>query len=116
MPISLKNETAIAGIGLTEFSKHSGVSELSLAAQCVKAACDDAGISPAEIDGFVTYTLDSTDEIEVARAVGAADLSFFSRINYGGGAAVRSAIAVAGLRARGVDVKLRAVAGAGRVC
>ena len=31
MPISLKNETAIAGIGLTEFSRHSGVSELSLA-------------------------------------------------------------------------------------
>lgn len=99
MPISLNNETAIAGIGLTEFSKHSGVSELSLAAQCVKAACDDAGISPAEIDGFVTYTLDSTDEIEVARAVGAADLSFFSRINYGGGAAVgtiaQAAMAVA---------------------
>lgn len=88
MPISLKNEAAIAGIGLTEFSKNSGVSELSLAAQCIKAACDDAGVSPAEIDGLVTYTLDSTDEIEVARAVGAADLSFFSRINYGGGAAV----------------------------
>jgi acetyl-CoA acetyltransferase len=88
MPVSLKNETAIAGIGLTEFSKHSGVSELSLAAQCIKAACDDAGISPDAIDGLVSYTLDSTDEIEVARAVGAGDLSFFSRINYGGGAAV----------------------------
>jgi acetyl-CoA acetyltransferase len=99
MPISLKNETAIAGIGLTEFSKNSGVSELSLAAQCIKAACDDAGVSPAEIDGLVTYTLDSTDEIEVARAVGASDLSFFSRINYGGGAAVgtiaQAAMAVA---------------------
>lgn len=99
MPISLKNEAAIAGIGLTEFSKESGVSELSLAAQCIKAACDDAGVSPSEIDGLVTYTLDTTDEIEVARAVGAADLSFFSRINYGGGAAVgtiaQAAMAVA---------------------
>jgi acetyl-CoA acetyltransferase len=99
MPISLHNEAAIAGIGLTEFSKQSGVSELSLAAQCVKAACDDAGISPAEIDGFVSYTLDSTDEIEVARTVGASDLTFFSKINYGGGAAVgtiaQAAMAVA---------------------
>ncbi|MEE4190094.1 MAG: lipid-transfer protein [Halieaceae bacterium] len=86
--MSLKNKAAIAGIGLTEFSKNSGVSELSLAAQCITAACDDAGISPSEIDGLVSYTLDSTDEIEVARAVGAGDLSFFSRINYGGGAAV----------------------------
>lgn len=99
MPISLKNEAAIAGIGLTEFSKNSGVSELSLAAQCISAACDDAGISPGEIDGLVSYTLDSTDEIEVARAVGTNDLTFFSRINYGGGAAVgtiaQAAMAVA---------------------
>ncbi|MFT4518114.1 MAG: acetyl-CoA acetyltransferase [Halioglobus sp.] len=88
MPISLKNEAAIAGIGLTEFSKNSGVSELSLASQCIKAACDDAGLLPSEIDGLVSYTLDSTDEIEVARAVGAGDLTLFSKINYGGGAAV----------------------------
>jgi len=88
MAISLKDRAAIAGIGMTPFSKNSGVSELSLAAQCIKAACDDAGIAPSEIDGLVSYTLDSTDEIEVARAVGAGDLTFFSRINYGGGAAV----------------------------
>lgn len=99
MPISLKNEAAIAGIGVTDFSKDSGVSELSLAAQCIKSACDDAGLDPSAIDGLVTYTLDSTDEIEVARAVGAGDLSFFSQINYGGGAAVgtiaQAAMAVA---------------------
>ena len=86
--MSLKDKTAIAGIGLTEFSKNSGVSELSLAAQCVKAACDDAGLPTSSIDGLVTYTLDSTDEVEVARAVGAGDLSYFSQVNYGGGAAV----------------------------
>jgi acetyl-CoA acetyltransferase len=88
MPISLKNEAAIAGIGLTRFSKQSGVSELSLAAQCIKAACDDAGLDPAEVDGLVTFTLDPTDEIEVARAVGTGDLRLFSKIHYGGGAAV----------------------------
>ena len=88
MPISLKNEAAIAGIACTEFSKKSGVSELSLAAQCIKGACDDAGISPREIDGLVSYTMDSSDEIEVARAVGASDLTLYSKINYGGGAAV----------------------------
>ena len=88
MPISLKNEAAIAGIGVTEFTKQSGVSELSLAAQCVVAACDDAGVDPGDIDGLVSFTLDSTDEIELARAVGAGDLTFYSKINYGGGAAV----------------------------
>lgn len=88
MPVSLKNEAAIAGIGVTEFTKNSGVSELSLAAQCVVAACDDAGVDPGDIDGLVSFTLDSTDEIELARAVGAGDLTFYSKINYGGGAAV----------------------------
>ncbi len=99
MPVSLKNEAAIAGIGVTEFTKNSGVSELSLAAQCVVAACDDAGVDPGDIDGLVSFTLDSTDEIELARAVGAGDLTFYSKINYGGGAAVgtiaQAAMAVA---------------------
>ena len=49
--MSLKDKTAIAGIGLTEFSKNSGVSELSLAAQCIVAACDDAGIDPSGASG-----------------------------------------------------------------
>lgn len=88
MAYSLSNEAAIAGIGVTEFTKDSGVSELSLAAECVLAACEDAGVAPAEIDGLVSYTLDSSDEVEVARAVGAGDLTHFSKINYGGGAAV----------------------------
>lgn len=88
MPTTLSNEAAIAGIGATPFSKKSGVSELSLAAQCISAAIDDAGIHPSEVDGLASYTLDSTDEIEVARAVGCGDLTFFSRMNYGGGAAV----------------------------
>ncbi|MDZ7781517.1 MAG: lipid-transfer protein [Halioglobus sp.] len=99
MTDSLSGRAAIAGIGLTEFSRESGVSELNLAARCIVAACEDAGVEPAAIDGLVTYTLDSTDEIEVARAVGAGDLSFFSQINYGGGAAVgtiaQAAMAVA---------------------
>ena len=84
----LKGKAAIAGIGLTEFSKKSGVSELSLAAQATLAACEDAGLPPSEIDGFVSYTLDSTDEIELARTVGAGDLKLFTKVNYGGGAAV----------------------------
>ena len=38
MTLALRDQAAIAGIGLTEFSKDSGVSELELAARCVTAA------------------------------------------------------------------------------
>jgi acetyl-CoA acetyltransferase len=83
----LSDRAAVAGIGATEFSKDSGRTELSLAAEAVKAALDDAGLSPGDVDGMVTFTLDFNDEIEVARVVGAGELRFFSRIPHGGGAA-----------------------------
>ena len=83
---SLVRPAAIAGIGQTEFSKDSGRSELQLAAECVKAALDDAGIGPADVDGMITFTLDNSDEIGLCRCLGVRDLSFTTRIP-GGGAA-----------------------------
>ena len=88
MPTTLKDEAAIVGIGQTEFSKNSGRSELQLACEAVKAALDDAGLAPADVDGMTTFTLDTSDEIEIARAVGIRDLTFFSRTPHGGGAAI----------------------------
>ena len=78
---------AIAGIGATEFSKDSGRSELRLAAEAVRAALDDAGLAPADVDGLVTFTMDSNAEIAVARELGVPGLSFFGQVGYGGGAA-----------------------------
>jgi len=88
MTSPLRDRAAIVGIGQTEFSKHSGRSELQLACEAVKAALADAGLSPADVDGMTTFTMDSHDEIEVARAVGIGDLTFFSRVPHGGGAAI----------------------------
>ena len=81
-------EAAIAGIGQTEFSKKSGRSELTLAAECSKAALDDAGIHPSEVDGMITFTLDGSDEIHLARCLGVKDLAYTTRIPGGGAAAV----------------------------
>jgi len=78
---------AIAGIGATEFSKDSGRSELRLAAEAVRAALDDAGLTPADVTGLVTFTMDTNAEVAVARELGVPELTFFSQIGYGGGAA-----------------------------
>lgn len=88
MAISMKNQAAIAGIGATRFSKNSGVSELALACEAISNCIDDAGIRPGEVDGLITYTMETSDEIEVARAVGLGNLTTWAKINYGGGAAV----------------------------
>ncbi|MGY0492872.1 lipid-transfer protein [Streptomyces sp. WG-D5] len=95
----LGGRAAIVGIGATEFSKDSGRSELKLAVEAVHAALDDAGLSPADVDGMVTFTMDTNPEITVAQAAGMGELSFFSRVHYGGGAACgtvqQAALAVA---------------------
>ncbi|WP_068269258.1 lipid-transfer protein [Aldersonia kunmingensis] len=83
----LSGKAAIVGIGATDFSKDSGRSELRLAAEAVSAAIADAGLTPADVDGLTSFTMDTNTEIAVARSVGIPSLNFFSRIHYGGGAA-----------------------------
>jgi acetyl-CoA acetyltransferase len=87
MPGALSGKAAIVGIGATDFSKDSGRSELRLAAEAVLDALDDAGLTPADVDGMVTFTMDSNTEVAVARATGIGELKFFSKIHHGGGAA-----------------------------
>ena len=84
---SLADKASIVGIGATDFSKDSGRSELRLAAEAVQAAVADAGLEPSDVDGLVSFTMDTNTEIAVARAAGIGHLNFFSRIHYGGGAA-----------------------------
>ncbi len=108
MPTTLKDEAAIVGIGETEYSKNSGRSEVALASEAVAAAIRDSGLSPGDIDGMTTFTMDTSDEIEVARAVGIKDLTFFSRVPHGGGAAIgvihQAAMAIATGSAKAVVV------------
>lgn len=102
MTIDLARATAIAGIGATDFSKDSGRSELELAVQATKAALDDAGLDARDVDGMVTFTMDTNPEIEVARALGIPELTYFSRVGYGGGAACGTVLHAAMAVATGV--------------
>jgi 17-hydroxy-3-oxo-4-pregnene-20-carboxyl-CoA lyase len=99
MSITLKDQAAIVGIGATEFSKDSGRSELRLALEAIRAALDDAGLRPEDVDGMATFSMENNPEIEVNRSLGGGDLRFFARTHYGGGAAcapvLHAAMAVA---------------------
>jgi len=96
----IAGRAAIVGIGATEFSKDSGRSELRLAVEAVRAALADAGLEPSDVDGMVTFTMDSNAHIAVARELGIGELRFFSQVGYGGGAACatvqQAALAIAG--------------------
>jgi acetyl-CoA acetyltransferase len=84
--VTIKDATAIVGIGQTEWGKALEDSELVLALRAIKAALDDAGIEPGEVDGLSSYTLETSDEVDIARNLGLGDVTWFSRVGYGGGA------------------------------
>lgn len=97
--LSISGRAAIAGLGVTEFSKNSGRTELRLAMEATLGALADAGIDPSEVDGFSSYSIDKVPEYEIARLLGAKDVKFFSQVPHGGGAAcapiLHAAMAVA---------------------
>jgi acetyl-CoA acetyltransferase len=82
----LQDAAAIVGIGQTEFAKRIDRPEAQLAAEAVVAALADAGIEPGEVDGLSSYTLETTDEVTLAKSVGVGDITYFSQVGYGGGA------------------------------
>jgi acetyl-CoA acetyltransferase len=77
--------TAITGIGQTEFSKDSGRSELQLAVEATYAALLDAGLTPADVDGLVTFQQDNNDELDIARSLGVQEIRWTARTPFGGG-------------------------------
>jgi acetyl-CoA acetyltransferase len=103
---TLRGHVAVAGLGQTAYYKHgqSPDPEFKLALMAVLNACEDAGIDPADIDGFASYSNARNDPTRLAAALGTKELRF-SNMQWGGGggggsaaiasasAAIRSGIA-----------------------
>ena len=77
-------QAVVVGIGETEYSRESGRTSLQLAAEACKAAIDDAGFEASAVDGLVTYTMDTNDELELQRCLGFPFLRWVGRSPYGG--------------------------------
>ncbi len=90
--VDQSQKACIAGIGQTEFSKASGRSEQSLAAEAILSACQDAGIDPRKIDGMTTFALDHSDEVDVMRSLGCERIKYTTRLPQGGAASVTTLV------------------------
>jgi acetyl-CoA acetyltransferase len=82
--MSLRRQTAIVGIGQTEFSRDSGRSEWQLAQEAILAALGDAGLEACDVDGLVRYSYDNVTPAMVVRGLGLRDVRWFSDIPFGG--------------------------------
>ncbi len=76
--LPIKDRTAVVGIGQTTLGKGLEDTELSLACQAISLAIDDAGLSPADVDGLAMFSMEDGREVDVARNVGLGDITFFS--------------------------------------
>jgi acetyl-CoA acetyltransferase len=83
---TLRGKVAVAGIGETTYYKHgqSPDAEFVLALKAILAACEDAGMSPRDVDGFASYSNDRNDPSRLAAALGLRELRF-SNMQWGGG-------------------------------
>src|SRR6478609_11898122 len=92
---------AIVGLGITETGKVYGRTAAELAADAVRLAAADAGVTLADVDGLlVSSGLSGGVDIRLARQLGLGDLGILSQISQAGstaGAQVQlAAMAIAG--------------------
>ncbi|MBV1918211.1 MAG: lipid-transfer protein [Sphingomonadaceae bacterium] len=77
-------QTAISGIGQTLFSKESGRTVMSLCAEASAAAIVDAGLEPGDIDGLISFSMDTNSDHDLQQALGIPAVRFTSRLPFGG--------------------------------
>jgi len=84
--LSLRGKAAIVGIGETDYHKRgqSPEPEFKMALQAIVAACADAGIDVAAVDGLVSYHNERSEPARLAAALGLKELRF-SNLQWGGG-------------------------------
>ncbi|GAA3195735.1 lipid-transfer protein [Actinocorallia longicatena] len=84
-------------MGYTPFSKNSGVSTLTLAADAILAALADAGLTVADVDGIATHRVgDSTPPWVVAPALGIPEVTWYLD-QFGGGSVSHSVVGQAAM-------------------
>ncbi|MGQ0572415.1 MAG: thiolase C-terminal domain-containing protein [Armatimonadota bacterium] len=84
---SLRDRTAISGIGWTAFSRASGTTVANLAAEASLNAIRDSGLTPRDIDGIITYRYfdDTIAPSDLMQALGITQCAFQAMDGLGGG-------------------------------
>jgi acetyl-CoA acetyltransferase len=83
----LRDKAALVGFGHTRYGRRGELGDdgpVPLVIEAVEKAAEDAGIRPADIDGYSSYSNDSVDAATLASAFGSPDLRF-TAMGWGGG-------------------------------
>ncbi len=90
----LRDAYAIVGVGETGYMRGSGCTTRELGTRAVRNALADAGLSPRDVDGMLSYSFnDSTFSTDIAGDLGIR-LNFYMDV-YGGGSSTEALIGIA---------------------
>jgi acetyl-CoA acetyltransferase len=90
--MSIKDQTAVVGIGSTPYYRRGQSlpqTKIELACKAIIAACDDAGLSVKDVDGFAYYS-GGFDTALIAQTLGIPEVKFTATLTGGGGGAAGS--------------------------
>jgi acetyl-CoA acetyltransferase len=93
---NFRGATAIVGIGQTPYYKRgqSPDPEVKLALRAIVAACEDAGIHPSEVDGFISYASERNDAQKLMSGLGTKEVRF-AALTWIHGGGIPAALAIA---------------------
>ena len=102
-----RGATAIVGIGQTPYYKRGTAPEpaIALAMRAIVAACEDCGLSPRDIDGFVSYGSERNSGQKLMAGLGTRELRHASLVwTHGGGIPGAIGLAAAAIVAEQADI------------
>jgi acetyl-CoA acetyltransferase len=110
----IRRTAAIVGIGQTAYAKALEPTAWALAIDAILAACGDAGVDVADVDGMCRFTapFETVSEAMLVRSLGIRELTFFAQAPHGGealGAVVAQAAAAVSAGLANVVVVYRAL-------
>ena len=92
----MKGAAVVVGVGESTYYKRGGSpdSEFVLACTAIRNAVEDAGLTMADVDGFVSY-MERNEPVRLSAALGTGDLDFTAQTFGGGGNGAGAAVTIA---------------------
>ncbi|WP_184720032.1 transporter [Caulobacter sp.] len=88
--------TAVVGVGVRQYKRGGApLPEQGVLVGAIVDACEDAGLDPSEIDGFVSYGDDKNEPVRMAPDLGTRDLCWSAQVFGGGGGGMAAAFGLA---------------------
>jgi acetyl-CoA acetyltransferase len=98
MGVGLRGAAAAVGVGVLQYKRGAApYHEQGVLVRAIVQACEDAGLDPADVDGFVSYGDDHNEPVRLMPDLGTRELRLSTAIWGGGGGGLLGAFEIAAM-------------------